>query len=536
MKKIYLLTSKDGKQKYPLWSIHSRVNQIKAKIREKLAKENRFENITWKFDCDILQEEKYCLEESDDDETNSLDNTEDDYNQMVEWLTHEIDEYIQENILEFRQYNHDKVFEKKLITHLFLEKNNNEWECFLNREEFEHLVSAEIVRYMDFMSIPKRTSPRDTEGNFLSRDFLKKKEKIEKTLKYLENVEQPDQRTGEWYLFRHNLLTASSIWKALDTQSQQNNLILGKCEPIDPNKYSRVNLESAFEWGHRYEPLSTMIYEHMYNTKVGEFGCIKDQTISFLGASPDGINIDPKNPLYGRMLEIKNPKSRIITGTPKKDYWVQMQMQMHCCMLGECDFFETKFVEYENKQEFMMDYAPTTSEGKQNPWYLNKDEKRRGIIKMFQKANDQGVIYVYSPLNLKNMEEYEEWNDRIMDKNENLTWMRDIYWYLNNWSCVLVKYNGLWVKKAIPKFAEIWKTILHERENGYEHRRPKKRAKKVKISPYLTSQPTTKLEAIERGIPELNLPCSRGEGTDKKITIKIRTESFEEFKKKKSMA
>ena len=40
------------------------------------------------------------------------------------------------------------------------------------------------------------------------------------------NREQPEQRTTAWYNFRWNLLTASSIWKALDTDSNKNNLIL----------------------------------------------------------------------------------------------------------------------------------------------------------------------------------------------------------------------------------------------------------------------------------------------------------------------
>ena len=61
---------------------------------------------------------------------------------------------------------------------------------------------------------------------------------------------------------------------------------------------------------------------------MGEFGCIEHDTYPFLKASPDGINIAPKNKLYGRMLEIKNPTTRKITGTPKKEYWIQMQLQM----------------------------------------------------------------------------------------------------------------------------------------------------------------------------------------------------------------
>ena len=60
-----------------------------------------------------------------------------------------------------------------------------------------------------------------------------------------------------------------------------------------------------------------------------DFGCIKDKNYSFLGASPDGINVDDTSPLFGRMLEIKNIVNREITGEPKKEYWIQMQMQMN---------------------------------------------------------------------------------------------------------------------------------------------------------------------------------------------------------------
>ena len=53
---------------------------------------------------------------------------------------------------------------------------------------------------------------------------------------------------------------------------------------------------------------------------------IKNRT--FYLASPDGINIKADSPYYGRAVEIKNPVSREITGIPKKDYWIQMQIQM----------------------------------------------------------------------------------------------------------------------------------------------------------------------------------------------------------------
>ena len=54
------------------------------------------------------------------------------------------------------------------------------------------------------------------------------------------------------------------------------------------------------------------------------------------------------------MLEIKNIVNREITGIPKKEYWVQMQMQMEVCAIyEECDFLETRFKEYENEASIL---------------------------------------------------------------------------------------------------------------------------------------------------------------------------------------
>lgn len=42
------------------------------------------------------------------------------------------------------------------------------------------------------------------------------------------------------------------------------------------------------------------------------------RAVLFLGASPDGINIEPNSEKYGVMLEIKNIVNREITGIPKR--------------------------------------------------------------------------------------------------------------------------------------------------------------------------------------------------------------------------
>jgi hypothetical protein len=213
--------------------------------------------------------------------------------------------------------------------------------------------------------------------------------------------------------------------------------------------------------GNRYEEVSIMLYEYIYDTKVKDYGCIQHDTYKFLGASPDGINVDPKSQRYGRMLEIKNPTSREITGIPKEDYWIQMQLQMETCNLNECDFLETVFKEYETEEEFMADGTFTYTE----------DDQLKGMIIYFIK--DGKPLYEYMPLHISN-EEYIVWYEQMMEKHADLTWIKDIFWRLEDYSCVLVLRNKLWFQNAIPKIGDVWATIEKEKVSGFEHRLPKK--------------------------------------------------------------
>ena len=323
-------------------------------------------------------------------------------------------------------------------------------------------------------------NPRSFKNTFIIKD--PDIEYVNSVFEKIKNKEQPDQRTDEWFNFRWNMLTASSIFKAIDSQAKKNELILDKCRPINKKKYSTVNTESAFHFGHKFEPLSTNFYEHLYQTKIGEFGCIRHDDYNFLGASPDGINIDIKNKRFGRLLEIKNPKSREITGIPKKEYWIQMQIQMEVWNLDECDFLETKFVEYNSEEEFNLD----------GNWYFTKDKKHKGIFVQFQ-TNDYKPHYEYPPFNLS-PNNFDIWYNKIREKNSNMTWIKNIYWKLDTYSCILVTRNKLWFKTVLPQFKEIWDTILKERNTGYQHRLPKRKNKENKKD--ITKTTVQKLNVI----------------------------------------
>jgi hypothetical protein len=58
----------------------------------------------------------------------------------------------------------------------------------------------------------------------------------------------------------------------------------------------------------------------------------------------------------------------------------------------------------------------------------------------------------------------------------NYIWIRNIYWRLDQYSCVLVRRNKLWFNSyAAPQIETVWRTIERERVGDYSHRAPKKR-------------------------------------------------------------
>ena len=290
---------------------------------------------------------------------------------------------------------------------------------------------------------------------------------IKNKIRDIKKKPQPEQRTEAWYIFRQNLITASNAWKAFGSNSSKNQIIYEKCKPLDMDKYQETFGDNPLNWGKKYEDVSIQVYENIYNTKIEEFGCISHDKHTFLGASPDGINTDPKSTRYGRMLEIKNIYNRKITGIPKLEYWVQTQLQMEVCNLDECDFLETHFIEYKTEEDFLMDGTFThTADGKQ-----------KGHILYF--TNNGKSIYKYAPLNLT-QEEFNVWEENQMNACEQFQWIKIIYWKLENMSNVLILRHQPWIDQVIPKIQEVWGIIEKERVEGYEHRAPKKREKKEK--------------------------------------------------------
>lgn len=295
---------------------------------------------------------------------------------------------------------------------------------------------------------------------------------INEQLHYLKNCPQPAQRTPEWYEYRSQCLTASNIWKVFGSDSTRNQLIYEKCSPCKDFTDSNLSVDSTLHRGQCYEPLSIQWYEHNCHTIVADYGAIRHKTIPFLSASPDGINVNECSDCYGRMLEVKNIFNREITGIPKMEYWIQMQLQMEVCNLDVCDFLETRFIEYDTYDDYECD----------GTFNLTQDGKHKGIFIMFMDI-DGKVIYKYPPFG-ETREVFEQWERTTMEVYSDMEWIRNIYWRLDQVSCVVVERNKLWFSLSYPLIETLWKTIETEKITGFDHRKPKRRRK---ISPEKSS-------------------------------------------------
>ena len=163
-------------------------------------------------------------------------------------------------------------------------------------------------------------------------------------------------------------------------------------------------------------------------------------------------------------------------GIPSEAYWVQTQIQMHCCDLEACDFVETRFKEYENEQQFKAE---------------EDKEKQRGIILQFIPRDSLSNIPKYEYFIIDNQsindesidyKSMEEWIEAKKCELPDYVVFKTHYWYLDEICMTTILRNDLWFEVAIPLFKSIWDTIQTERISGYEHRAAKKRSLSIDIN------------------------------------------------------
>ena len=409
---------------------------------------------------------------------------------------------------EDKSTNQNRTIEDEINVFFTLEIDSDEYDeddCDDYWREQANNICTEILQLYKIPAreyIPEKINGHEQETTPI--DNLDHKA-ITKELDYLLTVPVQKQRSEEWHQVRHTLFSASNIWKLFGTLAQYNSLLYEKCCPFVAEQSPSPIMQDTWNprsWGVKYEPLTVMLYEYIYWTKVkSDYGCVphRDETMH-IGASPDAINIDETNlERYGRMVEVKNIYNREITGIPSEEYWIQMQIQMEVCNLDSCDFVETRFKEYTCRQEFIDEEAKDIEDLEEEENENDENDSTqfeseipkppyrafRGVVLFFlplESNNGSGEsMYMYSPVQLHSVKDIDKWTT-IEEEKWKATHVlyNTSYWYLDQLSCVLVKRNEMWFQSAIPIIKQAWKTVETERISGYEHRAPKKRERKDK--------------------------------------------------------
>jgi putative phage-type endonuclease len=340
-----------------------------------------------------------------------------------------------------------------------------------------------IVQIINTQPVTNDFFLNEQKDDILDEKCIKRREQ----LRYLKSIISPEQKSAEWYILRRERITASDGgtiigWNKYNSPYE---CLFKKIEepPFCGN-------ENVFH-GNKYEDIASLLYQDRMNVKLSNFGLLPHPTCKFLGASPDVI-IDEykldgihKTNLVGRMIEIKCPsKRKIITSGEifdqcPKYYWVQVQLQLECCDLDECDFVQCEISEYSSWDEFLDDTHPTESYKSEIFGFekgcviqiLPKSVKKDINEKTYNQIVYDNAKHIYPPTIYMSPFQYLQWIEQIKKDIETKPEYIDkyfdkvCYWRLENMGCCLIKRDYDWYNKYYLEYEKFWNNVLFFRHN-----------------------------------------------------------------------
>jgi hypothetical protein len=276
---------------------------------------------------------------------------------------------------------------------------------------------------------------------------------------------QTEQRTDVWYKQMNTIISASELHNLFGSDYQRSKFVLSKSSVSQPRAQQLAvpsGQMTAFDWGIRFEPVVKLIYEHKYGAVIKELGRMIHPIDPRCAASPDGLIYDAS--VYdkiGHLIEIKCPVTREIDGTIPKDYYHQMQLQLHVTGLHICEYIEASFSSAYNESVMDVSIADTT--------------EYHGVIALIRYAHvhaGQDFYYRYSPVNCS-----REWIPMI-DAEEELIEL--IPWTLRKWNEKTVYKSEEWWKTTYVRMEEFWRDVEKCKRGEFtvlESKRPVKKQK-----------------------------------------------------------
>lgn len=251
----------------------------------------------------------------------------------------------------------------------------------------------------------------------------------------IKNYGDCDQRTDAWHNRRSNMLTASEISKAKSTATaaSRRELIMSKLTPRTGGSGGVASLD----WGTQFEEVAKEFIQQS-GVQIKDLACVEHPEYSFLGASPDGLLLGTER--HGRLIEIKCPISRDVDpGAPIPDsYYDQVQLQLACTGLQECEYVEFKFVKH-SFAEWMQIQTPKSC-------FAVNNQTRKVIYKT-----------------LSDSRSIQEWMVSFME--DRLDW-DVVYWSLKSRKDLLIQKDTEWFSSNLPSFQTVWQEVLQYRTSG----------------------------------------------------------------------
>jgi len=327
-------------------------------------------------------------------------------------------------------------------------------------------------------------------------EIPKEYQKLEAQFQKLKALPQPEQRTKEWFDYRHNRITASDTAAAIDENPYEpvEGFILKKCDP-DHQFLDNANVYH----GKKFELIATKIYEHIYNAEVVEFGALPSEKHLLLGASPDGIcssrTLDNKfSTKLGTMLEIKcvAPNGRTIETSGEIRghicpyyYYLQVQQQLECCDLDICDFWQCKLVEYKSRNDYLIDKCTNTVHT-----YSTSSKKmqidnliKKGMLLQFYPfkwepqfdgdSKEWKSKFIYPPRLDMTTKQYDDWFLKTMNNLQvehpelvkECYFHKIIYWKLEQSHNQPIQRDKVLFERILPVLKETWEKVKYYRKN-----------------------------------------------------------------------
>jgi putative phage-type endonuclease len=231
-----------------------------------------------------------------------------------------------------------------------------------------------------------------------------------------------DQRSSAWHAKRGEMITASEVSGAFGTENARREIIMRKLEPPSDGTGP---VAAPLIWGTRFEDVAKRIFEERTHCKVLDVSCVQHPRHKFLGASPDGLIVPLNDDMrrYGRLVEFKCPMSRPMTNGVPEAYWHQMQMQMECTGIDECEYVEFRF-----KQVNYTEWSEAT---------LHKGS--------FAVYPDGRVVYDVT----RSTDEYQL-----------------VYWILQSIKEEFVARDPTWLPSHLDQLTSLWDEVLAHRAAG----------------------------------------------------------------------